>query len=290
MGSYTTLGKVEIPSPTTYTNRRLINGTTFYYVVSATNQAGTSPNSAPLAATPILPPTFSATATAAPNPDTQGIATNATATVQCTANTLSNGSVQVLALDPGGNTVALRSFTGQNFTAGQSRQYTLSFTPAPSGTFSIAVGVLSATGQTWSWNSSAASIVVNSSLVFTSSATATPSNPAQGSSTNIALTVKETGTSSLADGNVELQVFDGGGNAVVTNVWSGQNFSAGQSHSYAYTWSVPSSQASGAYTAMIGVFDGGWDTDYYWNGDAATITVTSAESAASGSPGSRPRR
>jgi hypothetical protein len=290
VGPYTTLGKVEVPSPTTYTNRRLTNGTTFYYVVSAANQAGTSPNSAPLAATPILPPTFTTTAKATPNPDTQGVATTATATVECKANTLTNGSVQLLALDPGGNTVASRSFTGQSFTAGQSRQYALSFTPATSGTFSIAVGVSSATGQTWSWNSSAASIVVNSSLVFTASATATPSDPAQGSSTNIAFTVKETGTSSLTNGNVELQVFDSGGNAVVTNVWSGQNFSAGQSRSYAYRWSVPSSQAAETYTAMIGVFDGGWDTDYYWNGDAATITVKSAESLPSGSSDSSPPR
>jgi len=289
-GPYTTLGKVEVPSPTTYTNRRLTNGTTFYYAVSATNRAGTSPNSAPLAATPILPPTFTATATATPNPDTQGVATTATATVKCTANTLTNGNVQLLALDPGGNTVASRSFTGQSFTAGQSRQYALSFTPATLGTFSIAVSVSSATGQTWSWNSSAASIVVNSSLVFTSSATATPPNPAQGSSTNIAFTVKETGASSLANGNVELQVFDSGGNAVVTNVWSAQNFSAGQSRSYVHTWSVPSSQAAETYTAMIGVFDGGWDTDYYWNGDAATITVTAAEFVPSVSLDSRPRR
>jgi hypothetical protein len=30
---------------------------------------------------------------------------------------------------------------------------------------------------------------------------------------------------------------------------------------------------------MIGVFDSGWDTDYYWNSNGATITVTATPSA-----------
>jgi hypothetical protein len=273
-GPYTTLGTVTSPSPTTYIDSGLTNGTTYYYVVSGTNQTGTSPNSAELPATPIVPPTFSSSATASPNPVTQGTSTTATVTVTDTANTLSNGVVQVLALDAGGNTVASQNFTGQSFTANQSRKYTLALTPATSGTFTIEVGVFSATWQLWSWNSSAASIVVNSSLTFSSSATATPSTVAQGSSTTIAFSVTDTGTASLTNGNVELQVFDSGGNAAVTNVWSGQNFTEGQKQQYSYTWNVPGSQTAQAYTAMIGVFDGGWSTDYYWNSNGATITVT----------------
>ncbi len=43
-----------------YTNTGLSNGTTYYYVVSATNAAGTGPNSAEMSATPLAVPTLSA--------------------------------------------------------------------------------------------------------------------------------------------------------------------------------------------------------------------------------------
>jgi hypothetical protein len=88
----------------------LTNGATYYYVVSATNSAGTSGNSTPVAATPIVPPTFTSSATASPNPDVQGTSTTVTASVTDTANTLSNGAVQVVVVDPSGNTAASQSF------------------------------------------------------------------------------------------------------------------------------------------------------------------------------------
>jgi hypothetical protein len=275
-GPYTTLGTA---TTTTYTNSGLSNGTTYYYVVSATNSAGTSGNSNPVAATPILPPTFTSSAAASPNPVTQGTPTTVTATVTDTANTLTNGTVQMVVVDPSGNTAAFQSFTGQSFSANQMQTYKLSVTPAVSGTFTVQVNVLSATGQTWYSNNAAGSITVTSSLTFSSSATATPSTVAQGGSTSIHVTVTDTGTAALTNSNVEVQVFNSGGTAVSTNVASSQNFTGGQTQHYTYTWNVPASQATGAYTVMIGVFDSGWTTDYYWNSNGATITVTAAQSA-----------
>jgi hypothetical protein len=146
-GPYATVGTVTIPSPTSYADSGLMNGTTYYYVVSAKNQAGTSQSSAELPATPIIPPTFNSSATASPNPVTQGNSTTVSVTVTDTANTLSNGVVQVLAVDPGGNTVASQNFTGQSFTTNQFHAYSLAFTPATSGTFVVEVGVFSATWQ-----------------------------------------------------------------------------------------------------------------------------------------------
>jgi titin len=275
-GTYTNLGT---PTAATYADSGLTNGMTYYYVVSATNSAGTSGNSSEVAATPILPPTFTSSASASPNPVTQGTSTTITATITDTANALANGTVQISAVDPGGNTVASQSFTGQSFSASQTHNYTLSFTPAASGTFSVQLGVFSATGQQWSENNSAGSILVNSSLTFTSAATATPPSVVRGSGTSIQATVTDTGTASLTNANIEVQVFDSGGNAVSTNVWSGQNFTGGQTQHYTYTWSVPASQATGAYTVMIGVFDAGWTTNYYWNSNGAAIAVTLAQSA-----------
>src|SRR4029077_10356428 len=68
-----------------------------------------------------------------------------------------------------------------------------------------------------------------------------------------------------------------GGAAGSTNVPGGPNFTGGQNHQYNYTWNVPSSQATGNYTVMIGVFDASWSTNYYWNSNGATITVTAGQ-------------
>ena len=133
-GPYTNIGTVTSPSPTSFTDTGLVNGTTYYYVVSGTNSAGQGPNSTELPATPIAPPTFSSSATASPNPVTQGVNTTVTAGVTCTANTLTNGLVQLLVTDPSGATVASQNFTAQSFTSGQARNYQLTFAPAVSGT------------------------------------------------------------------------------------------------------------------------------------------------------------
>jgi fibronectin type 3 domain-containing protein len=275
-GPYANAGTVTSPAPDTFTNTGLTNGITYYYVVSGTNSAGTGPNSSELAVTPVAPPTFSSSATATPNPATQGSATNITATVTCTANTLTNGNVQIMVLDPNGNTAATQNFTSQNFTTKQSHSYLMTLTPALAVNYTVEVGVFSAAWQLWNWNSAAATIAVHSSTTFSSTATATPSSVAPGASSAISVKVTATGTAGLANANVELQIFDKSGNAVATNRWSGQNFSAGQTQQYSYTWTPSSTLAAGNYSVDIGVFNSAWSTDYYWNTDA-TISVTARQ-------------
>lgn len=275
-GPYASVGTT---SATTWTNSGLTNGLTYYYVVSATNSAGTSGNSAEVFATPIVPPVFTSSATASPNPVEQGKPTTITASVRDASGTLTNGIVQLLVVGPGGSTAATQNFTGQNLAAGQTQNYTLPFTPTVSGSFTIRVAVLSAGGQTWHTNDAAGTITATSSLSFTSSATATPSSLARGTSTSIKATVTDTGSASLSNANIEVQVFNSAGSAVSTNVWSGQNFTGGQAQQYTYTWNVPSTLAAGTYTVMIGVFDASWATNYYWNSNGATITVTAGGSA-----------
>lgn len=270
-GPYAHIGSVPDTS-LTYTDAGLTNGTTYYYVVSGTNAAGTSPNSAQVSVTPNAPPTFSSTASATPNPVAQGSATTIRATVTCKNNVLANGIVQILVLDPNGNTAATQNFTGQNFTTGQAQSYSMALTPAVAGAYTVEVGVFSATWQLWSWNSSAASVTVNSATKFTSSATGLSTVHAGGTAT-FAVTVSETGLAGLTNANVELQIFSASGNAVATMVWSGQSFAAGQSLHYSYSWTPTSTLAPGSYSVDLGVFDGSWSHDYYWNTDA-TIAVT----------------
>ena len=241
-GPYASIGTVTTPG---YTDTGLTNGGTYYYVVSGSNSAGAGPNSAELAATPMVPPTFSSSASAAPNPVSQGTATTVSATVLCTSGTLANGNVQIYILDPNGQPAAIQNFTAQNFAANQSHPYSMSLTPALAGTYTVEVGVFSATWQQWNWNASAAAITVTSSTTFSSSATANPATIAIGGSSAISATVTATGTMGLSNGNVELQIFNQSGTAMATNVWSGQSFTAGQSHSYAYTWTPAAGTPAG---------------------------------------------
>jgi hypothetical protein len=214
-GPYTTAGSLG-SSPTSFSDSGLTNGTTYYYVVTGTNSAGTSPNSAELPATPVVPPTFTSSATATPNPVNQGVSTAISASIKDTANALTNGIVQVVVLDPNGATALTQNFTGQSFTSGQTRPYSVSLTPSLVGAYTVKIGVFSSTNQLWSWNASAGTITVNSNLTFTSSANPVPSTFAPGASTSIAVSVTDTGTSALSTAIVELQVFDKSGNAVMT--------------------------------------------------------------------------
>ncbi len=275
-GPYTTVGSLG-SSPTSFTDSGLTNGTTYYYVVTGTNSAGTSPNSAEVFATPLVPPTFTSSATATPNPVTQGVSTSISASVKDTANTLTKGVVQILVLDPNGATALTQNFTGQSFTSGQSRSYSASLVPALAGTYTVEIGVFSSTFQTWSWNSSGATITVNSNLTFSSSATPTPSTFAPGASTTIAVSVTDTGTGALSNSIVELQVFDKSGNAAMTTYWTGQNFAAGQTLQFSYTWNSSTGLATGTYSVDIGVFNSTWATNYYWNGSAGSITISTTQ-------------
>jgi hypothetical protein len=272
-GPFYKVGTVTSPAATRLKDTSVKNGTTYYYVVSGTNAAGTSPNSAPLAVTPVVPPTFALSAEASPNPVNEGTATTITATVTCTAQSLTNGTVQVLAIDPTGAVAAVQNFSDQSFTTNQQQTYTMPLTPALAGIYQIEVGVFAASGQQWSFNSSAGTITVNSTLTFNSSATASPSTVAIGSTTSIEATVTDTGAQGLTNAIVELQIFSESGAAVATTYWSGQNFTGGQGIPYSYSWTPNGTVAPGNYSVDLGVFNSTWSTNYYWNGGAASITV-----------------
>lgn len=275
-GPYTTIATLG-SSPTSYTDTGLTNGTTYYYIVSGSNSAGASPNSAQIAAVPLVPPAFISSASASPNPVTQGVSTTISASVKDTANTLSNGIVQITILDPTGATALIQSFTNQTFAAGQTIPYSVSLVPSLAGAYTVEIGVFSSTGQSWGLNSAAATITVNSNLTFKSSATPVPSSFAPGATTNIAVSVTDTGAGALSNSIVELQVFNTSGTAVMTTYWTGQNFAAGQTLPFSYTWNSPSSLALGTYSVDIGVFSSDWSKNYYWNGSAGSITIKNTQ-------------
>jgi cellulose 1,4-beta-cellobiosidase len=267
-------------SAATLTDASVTNGTTYYYVVAASNASRTSAYSSQVSATPVASIAFTSSATGSPSSVAQGTSATVKATVTCTAGSLANGNIQIYILDPNGNETALQNFSAQNFQAQQSLAYSMTFIPSLAGTYRLEVGVFNASWQMLYWNWQAGSMTITPSVpsvAFTTSATI-PSRVTTGATAAISVTVTETGASGLSNGNVELQVFNSAGTAVATTYWSAQNFSKGQSHTYSYNWTPPANLPAGTYSVDVGVFNTAWSTDYYWNTDS-TVAVTQPAAA-----------
>jgi hypothetical protein len=118
-----------------------------------------------------------------------------------------------------------------------------------------------------------------SAPTFTATASASPSTVAPGATTAITASFKDTGgaASNLV---TDIEVYNSAGTKVAQQAYSGQNFTAGGINTYNWSWTAPT--AADTYTVALGVFNSTWATNYYWNGNAATITVTSANLIANG--------
>jgi fibronectin type 3 domain-containing protein len=46
---------------------------------------------------------------------------------------------------------------------------------------------------------------------------------------------------------------------------------------FSYTWNSPASLPVGTYSVDVGVFNSDWSKNYYWNGSAGSITITSGQ-------------
>jgi hypothetical protein len=106
--------------------------------------------------------------------------------------------------------------------------------------------------------------------LFTSKAAASPATIRPRKSTTLSATVT-CADGSLANGIVDLEVYSPAGSKVSQRYWTGQNFAAGQSRAYSWTWTAPAT--TGKYTVKIGVFGPNWSPNYHWNDAAAAITV-----------------
>lgn len=105
---------------------------------------------------------------------------------------------------------------------------------------------------------------------WSATATASPATLALGASSRVTAVVKDSG-GAYTNAIVDLEVYSSSGAKAGQQYFSGQNFSAGASHTYAYKWTAPS--AAGAYHVTVGVFSANWSSSLYWNGSAATMNV-----------------
>jgi hypothetical protein len=107
---------------------------------------------------------------------------------------------------------------------------------------------------------------------FSQVTTVSPSSISTSATTSIRTVLTNNG-GTLSNGIVDLEVYNSSGAKVGQQYFSGQNLAHGASTPYTYAWTAPAN--SGASTVEIGVFGANWAPNYYWNSNAATITVTS---------------
>lgn len=110
---------------------------------------------------------------------------------------------------------------------------------------------------------------------FTMTASASPSTVPAGSPTTISSSTKDTG-GPLSNANVQILIVNSSGTTVDTQNFTGVNFSAGQTVPEQFNWTPT---ATGTYTMEGGVFNQAWSTNYYWNSNLGSITVTSSDPA-----------
>lgn len=233
---------------------------------------------------------------------TAGAADTLTASVTNDGGWIGSAVVDVEVRDAAGSQTFQQFFAGQNFNAGETRSYSVAWTPVVSGAYTVDVGVFS---QGWSslyyWKEAGLTVNVGATgssasvdASFSAWASPSPTNPSVGQPVNIPFQVKDT-NAAVAGAITDLEIYNTGGAKVFQQYFAGQNFAAGQDLPYLATW-TPS--AAGTYTVKIGVFAANWSRAIAWFDDAATIaaggtgsvsvTVKVPQAAPSPTPSSSP--
>lgn len=122
----------------------------------------------------------------------------------------------------------------------------------------------------------------SSAPMFSDTTTATPAAPSANAATTVNTVVRDT-SGSLANGLVDIEIYNASNQRMAQNFVPSQSFAAGGSASYATAWTPA---AAGTYRVTVGVFNSDWSQNYYWNNDALDITVGSGSSSG-GSSGSQ---
>src|SRR5262249_9757307 len=149
----------------------------------------------------------------------------------------------------------------------------------PAGTYTITVAVFDSTWTTpYVTNNSAGTLAVQTAAPapppatgFTVASSASPS-PVSGGGTLTAVTSVQSGAA--ASGIiVDVNVYDGAGNRWAQQAYQGQDFTAGQTRSYTWNWTVPAGLPPGSYAVQVGIWDASWTTQYSSTYPAATFSV-----------------
>lgn len=297
-------GYVRMSAATYYKNPLPLSGGGGAATATPT-ATGTSIPATPTATASTTQATFTTGATASPTSFAPGATVNLTSTVKSTQAT--SALVDLEVYDAGGTRVFQQFWDNQAFSAGQSRTFSAAWqspNTAATGGYSIAIGVFSpGWGTVYGWNGTAGSFTVGAAAAtntptavpptstpttrptntptatptsgsaqrgFTTSSVISPTTVTRPGAASISTSVKSaTATSALID----VEIYNAAGTRVFQQFWDNQSFSAGQTHSFNTSYSIPGAAATGTYTVMVGVFSPGWGAVYAWNSQSGTFGV-----------------
>lgn len=193
--------------------------------------------------------------------------------------------------DAGGHQVAQQVYDPSSIAQGGSHDYTIAFTPAAAGTYTLKVGLFT-TGwqQLLEWTDQAKVISVGGTgptqgaPKFDFTSTASPASTALGGVVHITTTVTNTG--GAGDALVDIEVVKGSylfGQDVINN----QHFAAGESKTYTYDFTVPQAgqygvPSDGLYTVNEGVMHTDWSAAWVWHDNAANFSAMAGQGGGGG--------
>ena len=261
-GPYTSVATVTSPS-TAYTDSSVTVGSTYYYVVSGADSAGSGPNSAEA----------SVKVTNAPPPPTGLSATGGNAQVALTW-TASTGatSYDVYRGTTSGGESSTPIATGVTSTSYTDK------TAANGTTYYYTVAGVNASGVGGVSNEASAEPVLPTT--FVEKTTASPLTVTAGQTINFSIKVTATGAANSSI-LTDLEIYNSSSTKVNQQFTSGQAYTQGGSQTNTFTWTPTT---TGTYTVNVGVFSGDWSVDYVYDQDVATLTVNAVNSSPPAAP------
>jgi len=281
----------------------LDSGATFTVASAATPSPTPTPTTAPTpppatptpAPTAAPQPTFVLRATVSPASIAAGGTTSITASF--TAAVTSTAIVSIYVYAPDGTTeLNQQYFDNQSFVAGETKTYTVTWqapSTAAAGTYVVKLGAFPPgwRPQNYSWTDLAATFAVTAAApttpTFDESAQVAPASLAPGGT----VTITASFTASIAStAIVSIYVFAPDATTQLNQQWlDNQVFAAGQTRTYAVTWTAPATAAGGTYIVKLGTFPAGWSGYHYsWTDRAATFSVNAPAATATPVPTAAP--
>jgi hypothetical protein len=246
--------------------------------------------------------TFSVTATTNPTELDPGTATDIDVSVAHGGLAVADTTVNLTIWDSAGNKDAERTFTGQDF-ASTSSTYAISWTPATEGNYLLKAAILSGNGATTYYNDTVMTLdvdedtnngtttppvatttppvatstppitdneVENNSIDTT--AASYPGSPQIGSTADIDVEVRNTGTTTLSNALVWMTIADSSGGLVAERTFNGITLETGQAPIFTMQWSPTT---AGSYSVGVGIYaDANKSVTILRDKNLRTLTVT----------------
>jgi len=176
-------------------------------------------------------------------------------------DTSGNGSFRAVVVVPAGATAGAHTISAQSSTG-----------LTASGSFTVASAVpTTAPSVAPTAAPTVAPTVPPTTPSFALNASTSPTSLAAGSSVTVTLTAKSATAGSFL---VDAQLFDPNPTRRYETWWPNESFTAGQTKTYTFSWTVPGSGPAGNWIVKLGVFSNDWATLWSWNNGASTFGVT----------------